>query len=222
MDIDRSAINYRIRSYSVPCPLPSLLPAVVRARPGDCLAIARVISSSDERQWPESAMTAQSATHRRGECHDSCTRSDHPGHLDRRQGEHDRQARGLCRAGGLRRRTDHLLSRTLLRPLFRHHPRCQVLRLRRVGAGPDRGAVPDAGPATPDRHHCSCVRGGAARRALQHGSRHRCGRQLPRQIPQAPHPEPAAVLGEVLFPPGQRWLQRLRHRRRQGGRLYLL
>ena len=45
---------------------------------------------------------------------------------------------------------------------------------------------------------------------------------LPRQVPQAPHPEPAQVLGEVLLPPGQPRLPGVRDRRRQDRREHLL
>ena len=48
-------------------------------------------------------------------------------------------------------------------------------------------------------------------------------RRLPaRQVPQAPHPAPARVLGEVLLPPRQPGLPGLRHRGRPGRRLHLL
>ena len=42
------------------------------------------------------------------------------------------------------------------------------------------------------------------------------------QVPQAPHPAPREVLGEVLLPPRQPRLPGLRHRGRQGRRLHLL
>ena len=55
---------------------------------------------------------------------------------------------------------------------------------------------------------------------------HRCGdrrrRQLPRQVPQAPHPARRRLLGEVLLPAGQPRVPGLRHRGRQGRRLHLL
>ncbi len=47
-------------------------------------------------------------------------------------------------------------------------------------------------------------------------------RHAARQVPQAPHPEPAAVLGEVLLPPRQPRLPGVQHRGRPGRRLHLL
>jgi hypothetical protein len=45
---------------------------------------------------------------------------------------------------------------------------------------------------------------------------------LPRQVPQAPHPQPARVLGEVLLPAGEQRLPGIRHRRRQDRGVHLL
>ncbi len=47
------------------------------------------------------------------------------------------------------------------------------------------------------------------------------GRHVPGQVPQAPHSAPERLLGEVLLPPRQPGLARVRHRRRQGGGLHL-
>ena len=47
------------------------------------------------------------------------------------------------------------------------------------------------------------LRGGAARRLLQHRGGGGRRRHDPRQVPQAPHPQPRQVLGEVLLPPRQ-------------------
>ena len=66
------------------------------------------------------------------------------------------------------------------------------------------------------------LRGGADRRLLQHRRRGRRRRHDPRPVPQAPHPAPRPVLGEVLLPARQPRLPRLRHRGRQGRRLHLL
>src|SRR5690606_16024666 len=60
------------------------------------------------------------------------------------------------------------------------------------------------------------------RQLLQRRGRDRRRRQLPRQVPQAPHPAGQGLLGEVLLPPGQPRVAGVRHRRRQGRRLHLL
>ena len=80
--------------------------------------------------------------------------------------------------------------------------------------GARQGARPGDGPAD--------LRGGHHRRLLQHRGRRRRGRHGARQVPQAPHPEPRPVLGEVLLPSRQPRLPGLRHRGRQGRRLHLL
>ena len=68
------------------------------------------------------------------------------------------------------------------------------------------------------------VRGGrpGVRDLLQHRRRHRCRRDLPRQVPQDPHPAREGLLGEVLLPPGQHGLPGLRDGGRQGRRVHLL
>ena len=60
------------------------------------------------------------------------------------------------------------------------------------------------------------------RQLLQHGRGHRRRRHAARQVPQAPPPEPRAVLGEVLLPPRQPRLSGVQHRGRQRRRLHLL
>ncbi len=66
------------------------------------------------------------------------------------------------------------------------------------------------------------VRAGAAGRPLQHRRGDRRGRDVPRQVPQDPHPARQRLLGEVLLPAGQPGLSGLRHRGRPGRRLHLL
>ena len=63
----------------------------------------------------------------------------------------------------------------------------------------------------------------AGGRLLQHRRRHPQRRHLPRQVPQDPHPaRRARLLGEILFPPRQPRLSRLRPGLRQDRRLHLL
>ena len=68
------------------------------------------------------------------------------------------------------------------------------------------------------------VRGG--REGLGHLLQHRRGdrrrRDVPRQVPQDPHPARQGLLGEVLLPAGQPRLPGLRDRGRQGRRVHLL
>ena len=59
-------------------------------------------------------------------------------------------------------------------------------------------------------------------RLLQHRGRRRRRRHDPRQVPQAPHPAPRQVLGEVLLPAGQPRVPGVRHRGRPDRRLHLL
>ena len=88
----------------------------------------------------------------------------------------------------------------------------------RADHGPLRGAGRRAG----HRHRAADLRGGPARRPLQHGGRDRRRRHRARQVPQAPHPAPAQVLGEVLLPSRQPRVPRLRDGRRQDRREHLL
>ena len=71
-----------------------------------------------------------------------------------------------------------------------------VLRVRRADPRrPDRPALPGARQGTGHRPGAADVRGGAARRPLQHRRRDRRGRLVPRQVPQAPHPAGATASG---------------------------
>ncbi len=148
--------------------------------------------------------------------------SDHPDHLDRRQGVDARQARavrpGRRRAG----RPGDLLPGAVLRPLLRHHPGPEVLPLRRARRRADRAALRGARQGARHGDGPADLRGGADRRLLQHRGGRRRRRHDPRQVPQAPHPAPGEVLGEVLLPARQPRLPGLRHRGRQGRRLHLL
>ena len=146
----------------------------------------------------------------------------HPGRMDRRQGIDDRPARGADPRGGGQGRPDHLLPGAVLRPVLRGRPGPEVLRLRRAHPRPDDRAVPGARQGTRPGDRAADLRGGQRGRVLQHGRGDRRRRVTARQVPQAPHPEPAVVLGEVLLPPGQPGLPGLRHRGRPGRRLHLL
>ena len=90
--------------------------------------------------------------------------------------------------------------------------------------GPDHQA--DAGPREADGHGRGRpdVRGGrqGLGHLLQHGRRDRFGWQVPRAIPQDPHPARQGLLGEVLLPAREHGLPGLRDRGRQGRRLHLL
>ncbi|CAK7279800.1 N-carbamoylputrescine amidase / Aliphatic amidase AmiE [Streptomyces misionensis JCM 4497] len=146
-----------------------------------------------------------------------------PGRLDRRQGIHDPGARAGRPRRGRPGRPSPLLPGAVLRPLLLPGAGQGVLRLRRADPRrPDRAALPVPRPSPRHRAHPADVRGGAAGCPLQHRRRDRRGRHVPRQVPQDPHPPGARVLGEVLLPPGQQRLARLRHRRRPDRRLHLL
>ncbi len=54
-----------------------------------------------------------------------------------------------------------------------------------------------------DGHHRADLRAGDGRRLLQQRRRDRRRRQLPRQVPQEPHPPHGRILGEVLLQAGQ-------------------
>ncbi len=110
----------------------------------------------------------------------------------------------------------------LLRPLLRHHPGPEVLPLRRAGRRTDRAALRVAGEGARHGDGAPDLRGGADRRLLQHDGHGRRRRHHPRQVPQAPHPAPGEVLGEVLLPSRQPRLPGLRDRGRQGRHLHLL
>ena len=147
---------------------------------------------------------------------------DHPDDVDRRQGLDARQARALRPGGGLGRRPGDLLPGAVLRALLRDHRGRQVLRLRRAGRRPDRAAVRRAGRGAVDGDGAADLRGGPARRLLQHRGGGRRRRHDPRQVPQAPHPEPRQVLGEVLLPSRQPGLSGVQDRGRADRGLHLL
>ena len=88
--------------------------------------------------------------------------------------------------------------------------------------GPTDRAVPGAGQGAGPGHRAADLRGRQRGRVLQHRRGHRRRRHAAGQVPQAPHPEPAAVLGEVLLPARQPRLPGVRHRGRPGRRLHLL
>ncbi len=133
--------------------------------------------------------------------------------------KHEQFARDAAAAG----RAGHLLPGALLRPLLRHHPGPEVLR-----ATPSRPTARScsASPRSPRNSSMVMIlpiyEEEHARRLLQHRGRRRRRRHDPRQVPQAPPPAPRQVLGEVLLPPRQPRLPRLRDRGRQDRRLHLL
>ena len=132
--------------------------------------------------------------------------------------KHEQFAREAAAAG----RPGHLLPGALLRALLRHHRGREVLRLRRAGRRPDRAAVRRAGQGARHGHGPADLRGGQPGRLLQHRGGGRRRRHDPRQVPQAPHPEPREVLGEVLLPPRQPRLPGLPDRGRADRGLHLL
>ena len=94
--------------------------------------------------------------------------------------------------------------------------------LRRTGRRPDRAALRRARQGAEPRHGAADLRGGAARRLLQHRGGGRRRRHGPRQVPQAPPPEPRQVLGEVLLPSRQPRLPGVQDRGRPDRGLHLL
>ena len=112
----------------------------------------------------------------------------------------------------------------LLRPVLLRRAGDEVVPPHRAHpGGADHAAHDEAGQEAPDGHRGAGLRGGPARRLLQHRFRHRRRRQVPGQVPQDAHPAlQAGLLGEVLLPPRQPRVSRLRDRLRQGGRLHLL
>ena len=96
-----------------------------------------------------------------------------------------------------------LLPGAVLRPLLLPGPGRPVLQLHRAHPRrPDDEA--DAGPRQADRHgpRRADVRGGreGLGHLLQHRRGHRRRRDVPRQVPQDPHPARQGLLGEVLLP----------------------
>ena len=133
--------------------------------------------------------------------------------------KHEQFARDAAAAG----RAGDLLPGAVLRPVLRHHRRTRST---------------TATPSRPTARSCSGSRRSPKELGIvmvlpiyeeeQTGVyyntavRRRRRRHDPRQVPQAPHPAPRQVLGEVLLPPGQPRLPGVRHRRRQDRRLHLL
>ena len=77
---------------------------------------------------------------------------------------------------------------------------------------PDREADAGVREEAQHGHRRADLRRGVDRRLLQHRRRDRRRRQVPRQVPQEPHPaRRAGLLGEVLLPPRQPRLSGVRH-----------
>ena len=104
---------------------------------------------------------------------------------------HEDYAREAAAAG----RAGHLLPGAVLRAVLLPGAGRRLLRVRRGGARPDRRALPGSRARAAPRHGAADVRAGAARLPLQHRGRDRRRRQLPRQVPQAPHPAREAGSG---------------------------
>ena len=119
-------------------------------------------------------------------------------------------------------RQPHLLSGALSRTVLRGRAGLEVLRVRAEGPRAPHRTVRGARPGAPHGRGPARVRRGKHRRAVQHCGRDRRGRQLPGEVPQEPHPSRRSLLGEVLLPPGQLGVARVRHRGRQDRCDYLL
>ncbi len=135
----------------------------------------------------------------------------------------DRPARRLRPPGRGTGCAGDVLPGAVLRPVLLSGAGQRVLRLRRADPGrPDDPAHDRARQGAEDGADRADVRGGAARRPLQHRGGDRRRRHLPRQVPQDAHPAGEGVLGEVLLPARQPRVPDLRHRRRAHRRLHLL
>ena len=141
------------------------------------------------------------------------------GHLDRRQGVDDPEARG----GGPRSRRSRAPRSCCFQELFYGPYFCQVQEpavLQLHGAHPRRAHDHRACRTSPSRPGMVLVvpmyeeDEHASGHLLQHRRRHRRRRHVPRQVPQDPHPARQGLLGEVLLPARQPRLPGLR----DGGR----
>ena len=148
-----------------------------------------------------------------------------PGELDRRQGIDDPEARGAAHEAAKQGAQFILFQELFYGPYF-----CQVQDAQYYSYTE---LIPD-GPTTKRMQDLAKQTGmvvvapmyeedeKAAGHLLQHRGRHRRRRDVPRQVPQDPHPARQGLLGEVLLPAGQPRLPGLRDRGRQDRRLHLL
>ena len=135
-----------------------------------------------------------------------------------------RQARQADRGGREEEGPAAVPAGDLLRALFLRRAGDALVPPHRARAGrADRDADAQAREEAPDGDRGADLRGGTARRLLQHGRGHRRRRPLSRQVQEDPHPAlQAGLLGEVLLPARQPRLSGVRDRLREGGRLHLL
>ena len=213
----RAQLRARLAAAGRP---PAAAPAALsrcRTKPGAPIVSLPGATYGRRGRFPRPGRTGRGVAH----AHDGARRAG-PNDLDRRQGKHDQGARGVRAGGGRAGRQGGLLPGAVLRAVLLPGAGREVLRLRRVRAGSDGRAVRGAGPRARPGDGPAGVRAGAAGRPLQHRRGDRRGRDVPRQVPQDPHPARQRLLGEVLLPAGQPRLSGLRHRGRPGRRLHLL
>ncbi len=123
-----------------------------------------------------------------------------PAHADRAIRQRgDRRAHPADRGGRPARRADPGPAGDLQRPVLLPVAGRALVRHRRAGARPDDRADGRLREEVPDGDGRAGLRARAGRRLLQHRGRLRRRRQLPRQVPQEPHPAHFRLLGEVLL-----------------------
>ena len=134
----------------------------------------------------------------------------------------DRRAHPAHRGGREAGRADPRPAGDLQRPLLLSLAGRPLVRHRRAGAGSDHRADGAVREEVPDGDGRAGLRARAGRRLLQHRRRLRQRRQLPRQVPQEPHPAHLGLLGEVLLQAGQPRLPGVQDPLRDHRRLHLL
>ena len=107
-------------------------------------------------------------------------------------------------------------------PYFCPSQDAQLVRHRRGRARPDGRAPVGVREEVQDGDGRPGLRAGDGRRLLQHRRRHRRRRDVPRQVPQEPHPADQRLLGEVLLQARQPRLPDLPDPVREDRRLHLL
>ena len=126
------------------------------------------------------------------------------------------------RRGGQEGRADPLPARGLQRPVLLPLAGRALVRHRRGRPRPHGRAPRRVREEVPDGDGRPGVRAGDRRCLLQHRRRHRRRRDLPRQVPQEPHPPDQRLLGEVLLQARQPRLPDLPDPVRPDRRLHLL